>query len=392
MHEGDKATPPRGAFPTRSQAPDAACLVVVGVAACLAAFAGPARLAGSSATATGRDGATAPVARTGSPQALGRYVRIGSAPRVPRAATLLGQVPGSQRIELYVALRPRDPAALAGFANAVSTPGSPEFRRYLRPGAFGAIFGATAATVRSTTTVLERLGLQVGPVSGNRLIVKVSSTVATTERAFATTLVRYRLGSGALAYANLAAPRIPAALADRIQAITGLNDLAPSAPVGLSLPGPRTSAGEHGSPKASDVEVGGPQPCQAATSAASAVGAYTADELASAYGFSGLYAVGDFGAGETVAILALEPFSASDVQAYDECYFPTEAGAMASALHVLYVDGADKGSRPTSSRHSTSRTSAALLRRRHRRVRRAEQHHRPARRPAARSSRMTMPR
>ena len=337
MREGDKTT--RAAPSRPGHRHGRGLRVAVGIAACLAAFAGPAAL-GSSATVPV---ATVPVATMGSPQALGRYVRIGSAPRVPRAATLLGRVPGSQRIELDVALRPRDPAALAGFASAVSTPGSPEFRRYLRPGAFGATFGATAATIRSTTTALERLGLEVGPVSGNRLIVKVSSTVATAERAFATTLVRYRLGSGALAYANLAAPRIPAALADRIQAITGLNDLAPSAPVGLSLPGPRTSAGEHGSPKASDVEVGGPQPCQAATSAASAVGAYTADELASAYGLSGLYAAGDLGAGETVAILALEPFSASDVQAYDECYFPTQAGAMASALHVLYVDGAGSG-------------------------------------------------
>ncbi len=194
--------------------------------------------------------------------------------------------------------------------------------------------------------MLERLGLHVGPVSGDRLIVKVSSTVATAERAFATTLVRYRLGSGALVYANLAAPRVPEALAGRIQAIAGLSDLALSAPVGLSRPDPRASAREHGSLEASDVDTGGPQPCQAATSAASDVGAYTADELAAAYGFSGLYAAGDFGAGETVAILALEPFSESDIQAYDECYFPTQAGAMASALHVLYVDGA-KGGVPT---------------------------------------------
>ena len=86
-------------------------------------------------------------------------------------------------------------------------------------------------------------------------------------------------------------------------------------------------------------DTGGPQPCQAATSAASVVGAHTADELASAYGFAGLYAAGDFGAGETIAIFELEPFSESDVQAYDECYFPTQAGAMASALHVLDVDG-----------------------------------------------------
>ena len=197
--------------------------------------------------------------------------------------------------------------------------------------------------MRSTTTALERLGLHVGPVAGNRLIVKVSSTAAIAERAFATTLVRYRLGSGALVYANLSAPRVPAALAGRIQAIAGLSDLALSHPAGLSRPGPPTSPRGRSSPAAGAVDTGGPQPCQEAASAASAAGIYTADELASAYGFSGLYAAGDLGAGETIAIFELEPFNESDVQAYDECYFPAQAAAMASTRHVLSVDGMSGG-------------------------------------------------
>jgi subtilase family serine protease len=99
----------------------------------------------------------------------------------------------------------------------------------------------------------------------------------------------------------------------------------------------RTSLG------ASTAGTGAPQPCAAATAVALASGAYTADQIASAYGFTGLYAAGDLGAGETIAIFELEPFNAPDVQAYDECYFPDEAAAMASALHVLYVDGAGDG-------------------------------------------------
>ena len=50
-----------------------------------------------------------------------------------------------------------------------------------------------------------------------------------------------------------------------------------------------------------------------------------------------------FGAGETIAIFELEPFNESDVQAYDECYFPAQAAAMASARHVLSVDGMSGG-------------------------------------------------
>jgi subtilase family serine protease len=318
----------------------------VGVVACLAGFSGFVLL-GSLATASVAATATLAAAATGAPPAtprgLDRFVRVGSVPRVSRTAVLLGRVPGSQPIEVDIALRPRDPAALARFASAVSTPGSPEFRRYLRPSAFGAAFGATAATLRSTTTALRRLGLHVGSVSSNRLIVKVSSTTAIAERVFATTLVRYRLSSGALVYANLSAPRVPAGLAGGIQAIAGLSDLALSRPEDLLGPGSHASASVSSSLKADAADTGGPQPCAAATSAASVASAYTADQLASAYGFSGLYAAGDLGAGETIAVLELEPFSKSDVEAYDECYFPTQAATMASVLHVLYVDGSRGG-------------------------------------------------
>ena len=155
--------------------------------------------------------------------------------------------------------------------------------------------------------------------------------------------MRYRLASGAVVYASSSAPRIPSYLAGRIQAIAGLSDMPFSFPTGLTR-----RAFSRGTRAPSPLEArvtatGGPKPCAAAASAASAAGVYTADQLASAYGFSGLYAAGDLGAGETVAVFELEPFNEADVQAYDECYFQTEAATMESALHVLYVDGARPG-------------------------------------------------
>ncbi|MGO9964711.1 MAG: protease pro-enzyme activation domain-containing protein [Acidimicrobiales bacterium] len=332
MHEGQKVA---GAASCRRGCTHGHGLqLAVGVAACLAGLAGCATLGASPRSSPGT---------TGPAQVLGRFVRVGSAPRVPGGATFLGPASGSDEVELDVALRPRDPAALARFANAVSTPGSGDFRRYLHPGAFGARFGATAATVRAATTALRTLGLEVGPIAGNRLLIKASATVTTAEHAFATTIARYRLASGAIGYANLSAPRIPRALAGAIQAVVGLSDLAPSYPVSLERPGPRTLQRARKAPEASTDGAGAPEPCAAASTVASASDAYTADQLASAYGFNGLYAAGDFGAGETIAIFELEPFSEPDVQAYDECYFPDQAAAMASGRHVLYVDGAVNG-------------------------------------------------
>ena len=340
MHEGDNA--PRETVLPRSRRRRRGLSVGVGAAACLIVLAGAATLG---------DTATASVAATRSSQLLGRYVRIGTAPEVPRAAVRLGLVPGSQRLRVDVALRPRDPAGLASVATAVSTPGSPDFRRYLRPGAVGAAFGATARTVREATAALAAIGLHVASVASDRLIIKVSTTAAIAEHAFATTLVRYRLGSGASAYANLLAPRVPAALANRVQAIVGLSDLAPSHPAGLSRPAMISGAHGRNSARASAPGTG-PQPCQAASSAASGAGVYTADQIASAYGFTGLYVAGDFGAGETIAVFELESFNQADVRAYDECYFPGQAVAMEASLHVLAVDG-DSQAAPASDVEST---------------------------------------
>lgn len=268
-------------------------------------------------------------------------------PRVEGAAVSLGSVPGSEPIDIDVALRPRDPVGLESFAKEVSTPGSPEFGKYLRRDAFASSFGATASILRSTIAGLQRLGLHVGSVSSNHLIVKVSSTVATAERAFSTTLVRYRLSSGAEVYSNLSAPRVPAALAGGIQAIAGLDDLALTEPTDLVSPAPSTKERGAISPRASsDTVPGGPQPCPRAINEALATGPYTADELATAYGLSGLYGSGDFGEGETVAVFELEPFSQPDVEAYDQCYFGTTQGAtMATAPHlnVITVDGSQSG-------------------------------------------------
>lgn len=68
---------------------------------------------------------------------------------------------------------------------------------------------------------------------------------------------------------------------------------------------------------------GGPQPCAAATAAASSYSGETADQIASSYGFSGLYGAGDVGVGQTVAIYELEGNFHADIAAYQKCYKTT---------------------------------------------------------------------
>ena len=85
--------------------------------------------------------------------------------------------------------------------------------------------------------------------------------------------------------------------------MTGLNSLFVAHPLGLGHP-----AGAGPDPAATEppnVVTGGPQACDAGRSDADPAG-YTADDLASTYGFSGLYGQDDLGAGETIGLFELE--------------------------------------------------------------------------------------
>lgn len=300
--------------------------------ACLAALGCSAGLVGSAA---------ASVARSLLP-ARSELVRVGSVPVLPHAAVALGRVRPSEIVQLDVALRSSDPVGLASFARSVSTPGSPYFRHYLGPAAFGARFGASQARLDSTLSALRSLGLRIGAVSVNHLLIKVSAPAAVAERAFHTTLVRYRLASGKQFYAEVSPPRLSLGLASGVQAVAGLNDLALWHPADLERPGPRLTAGGSVSRQAGDTVPGGPSPCVSATQESTPNGPYTADEIASVYGFNNLYLSGDTGVGQTVAVFELEPFDAADVRAYDECYFGTAEGSTMSSppqLNVISVDG-----------------------------------------------------
>ena len=54
--------------------------------------------------------------------------------------------------------------------------------------------------------------------------------------------------------------------------------------------------------------------------AAASQGAHTSDQIASAYGFPGLYNAGDQGAGTTIAVYELEPVDPGDIAQYQACY------------------------------------------------------------------------
>jgi subtilase family serine protease len=243
--------------------------------------------------------------------------RVGEAPELPRGAAVVGAARPQQELQLYVALEPARPEALEHFATEVSTPGSPGYGRYLSVAEFAQRFGAPQQEIAAVRAALEARGLDVGAAAANRLSLPVTATVAEAESAFATSLSQVRLASGRVAYVNDQAPAVPAAAAPYMQAVLGLDDLSRShrrGPSRAEAPAAPATTASAGLPTAS------PQPCPAALEGQAKEGGYTADQIAFAYGLSSFHAAGNFGAGQTVALLELEPYAPSDIATYQSCY------------------------------------------------------------------------
>jgi subtilase family serine protease len=265
---------------------------------------------------------------TQSATASPHQIRVGSAPRAPTGAKVLGPVARGTRLGVAVALEPRDPAALSAYATAVATPGSSVYHDYITPAQFAARFGPTAPQIAAVEASLRGHGLMPDPVSANGLSISVQASAGQLADAFSTSLQRVVLPGGRAAYANASAPAWDASVARDVQGVIGLNTLSAPAPLDEASDGPLGLSRPQ-------VAAAAPQPCAEASTAAVGPGqtAETAAQIASAYDFSDLYGAGDFGAGQTVAIYELEGSFPADVAAYQACY-----GTNASVSYVK-VDG-----------------------------------------------------
>lgn len=296
---------------------------------CVCVLAGA--LAGPSAAAPRGASSTTPA----------RPVRLGTAPSLPPGSRIVGSVASATPMRVTVTLRPRNPASLQSFASAVSTPGSPLYRQYLTPAQFARRFGPTSQQLRAVESSLRAHGLRPGTPSASQLSIPVTATAGSVARAFDITFAHVELRTGQAATVNRQAPAVDAAVAPDVQAVLGLSTLSRAKPLLIRTPPASAALAPR---ERAHVATGGPQPCATASLIAAGKGGYTADQVASAYGLSGLYAAGgpgggsDQGAGQTVAVLELEPYEPADITAYQACY-----GTSAQVSNVAVDGGAGSG-------------------------------------------------
>ncbi len=281
------------------------------------------------------------------PGPASRTPATGAVPRVPAKSVDEGLVAASTPLRLDVVLSPRDPQGMAALAQQIVTPGSPEYRHFLAKGQVAAMFGPTPATIAAVTAALAGRGLHPGAVYADGLDIPVTTTAAAAEAAFNVHLHQFHLANGRTAYANTSAPALPANITNAVVGVVGLDDLNPPQPdmqsaltQGALTQGTLTQGALTQGAGANlndnlhtNLSAAVPSPCAAASGTSSA----TADQLAAAYGFTGLYNQGDLGAGATIGLFELSGYSNSDITAYENCYGIT--GASVTPVGSVSIGG-----------------------------------------------------
>jgi len=267
-------------------------------------------------------------------------VPVGDAASLTRGVSIAGPVRAARRMRLTIGLASRDPLGLQAFSTAVTTPGSPQYGRFLTVRQFAHRFGATDGALAQVRRALRAEGLTVLTTAADHLAVTVSGDAGTIERAFDTRLEQVRIARRARVTVNTTAPTVPASLARDVDAVLGLDGLAEPAAAGSVLT-PSAGARRPGADARPRMATGGPQPCPAArrTAAQLAPGTspirsfgYTGDAIAAAYGVPSLYARGDFGQGQTVAVFEQQSLDPRDIAAYQAC------DGTHAVVHIRNVD------------------------------------------------------
>ena len=161
---------------------------------------------------------------TGSPSAAAGspLAQVAPVPAWVAQARPVGAAPGGQREAVTVYLRQAHAAAAAEFAAAVSDPRSPLYRHFLTPEQYRSRFAPDGAAVATVSGYLRAAGLRIDAVPANHLYVRASGTIIRLQRAFGTTVLRYRRGAG-LAFAPAAPLWLPAGVAPLVAGVAGLD-------------------------------------------------------------------------------------------------------------------------------------------------------------------------
>ncbi|MGD1069360.1 MAG: Ig-like domain repeat protein [Bryobacteraceae bacterium] len=187
----------------------------------------------------------------------------------------------------------RQASELAAFLEEQRNPASPDFHKWLTPEQYGERFGVSQRDLGTLTSWLQAQGFTVGQVARARNWITFSGTAAQIAQTFHTELHRYQTGNETH-FANATEPTVPAALADIVSELRGLDDYKPK-PLYARLASPdyTTAGGSH----------------------------YLApDDFATIYDITALYNAGFSGAGQKLVIAGQTDINLSDISTFRSAF------------------------------------------------------------------------
>lgn len=243
-------------------------------------------------------------------------------PPVSSAATLLGPADPGQRVSLALGLT-RNETALDDYLEEIANPGSPRYRRFLKPSDIADQFGPSPSTQKAVLGFMQAHGVAM-TLDASGAMAHGEATLAALSQIFSTGFGRYSR-NGRTFVAPQARPALPQALQGSVSHVLGLSTEPALDRLGQSV------VGQDGSPTASGTRSGCP--------GALARNGFTPSQIRTAYGIDPLRSAGLQGQGIYMALVEESLFLQSNINEFVSCF--GIAGAVAPQVVTV-------GTAPTS--------------------------------------------
>jgi Pro-kumamolisin, activation domain len=248
----------------------------------------------------------------------------GHVPGLEKNSALLGPTDPHTTIQVLVGFRLRNQQMLKDYVDSMSRPHSVTAHRYLTPAQIAQAFAPSQASQSAIIAYLQQAGFTLTQTYKHQLALGFTATIGQAESAFNIQINNYRAPGGRVFYAPGSDPGVPASIAPFIQSIIGLDNARQYTHPPLLSNQHVTASVAH--PNGVNCLAAQPGPVYSY---------YLPSQIATAYNLTSFYNQGLSGQGQTVALLELDDFNASDITAYTSCY----GGASVPITRILINGG-----------------------------------------------------
>jgi subtilase family serine protease len=232
-----------------------------------------------------------------------------------------------------------DTAALSRYSSAVSTPGNALYHHYESIAWLARHFGVSPASAARAVAYLKAHGASDVKLDATGLFIDATLRTATAERLFGTALVVHADRAGAYTTPRNSAT-IPAALKGVVTGVVGLDTQSVVAsPAVQHVPASVLSRNPFSSISASSITSSATEPTgtsgylksgappftssdgtQSGCLAGQSTGGFTPNQYLDAYDYNTVQGAGVEGQGERVALIEVDGFRRSNINAFDSCF------------------------------------------------------------------------